>query len=93
MNIDKTKFPLDKAIEKLHVRAVSNDGGTAYAEAVADGEDGWQFFIDGRKGSETAGELFTEYPDDERAQMIDPASVFSVSVKTAWESRNYDSSC
>ena len=74
-------YPLNKRIDKLIIRSIATDGGTAYAEAVVDGVDGWQFYIDGRIESTTSGELYLEYPSEESSVTIDPDCAFAKSVK------------
>ena len=81
---------MDRTVDKLILRAIATDGGTAYLEAVVGGEDGWQFYRDGKVGSDTWGELFFDFPASPD-EMIEPRSAFAISVKEKWENVDYES--
>lgn len=83
-------YPLDRPVQNIVVRSIATDGGTAYVEAVVDGVDGYQFYIDGRTNSQTRGELFREYPGNADSAMIEPTSVFSKTAKQMWLDRGVD---
>lgn len=83
---------LDKIIklnaEKLNLRAVASDGGTAYIEVAIQGEDGYFFYIDGRIGSPHNGQIFNEYPDEPNAIMLDSSSNLAKSIKELYSKVN-----
>ena len=88
--MSNSKYPLDKPAEQLIIRAIASDGGTAYAEAIVEGVDGWQFYIDGRIGSTTSGELFSDYPSEESIK-LESTSIFVRSIKEKWLNFDYES--
>ena len=72
--------------EKIVVRAVAGDGGTRYIEVTIEGDDGHFYFVDGRIGSQSAGEIFTEYPGTENSRIVSPQSTLSKSIKAMLKS-------
>jgi hypothetical protein len=75
-----------REVEKLEatavvVQAVAADGGTRHIEAFVGDQGGFFFYVDGRIGSPTSGELYFGSPHVEASIMLPPDSPMSRSVK------------
>lgn len=73
----------DGKVEVLTIRAIATDGGTAYVEVRLNGDD-WNFYVDGRTGSSCRGEVFTQYPTQPDAMMLNPDSELAQSIKSLY---------
>ena len=65
----------------LNIGEVTADGGTLHVEVTIDGNCGYYFYIDGRVGSSTSGEVYLDLPHGSEAMILNPESVLSKSIK------------
>jgi len=73
--------------EKIEVIAVASDGGTQAIDISLNGVT-HNLFSDNRINTKTPNEIYSMYPGDEDAEMLDPNSILVKSIKEFLESEN-----
>jgi hypothetical protein len=69
-----------KTAKNVRFDSAYKDGGTRVVEAYIDGKK-YEFYIDFRIYTRTLGRIYSDYPSDKNAIMLDPNSPLALSIQ------------
>ncbi|MCW8880331.1 MAG: hypothetical protein OQK51_25005 [Kangiellaceae bacterium] len=78
---------LDREPDKVDIVAIATDGGTMVLDVYVSGEI-LNLYVDNRINTSTPKQIYTSYPDEDEAVMLESSSKLVLGIKKLIEADN-----